>query len=79
MTIVVVAILTAFKVKTFAQAKYFPGYVVMLNGDTLKGEVKKNPKREFDSFTKAAYRKKEGGGKSKHSTRQRSKNIALRE
>jgi hypothetical protein len=61
MTIVVVAILMAFKVKTFAQAKYFPGYVVMLNGDTLKGEVKKNPKREFDSFTKAAYRKKEGG------------------
>jgi hypothetical protein len=61
MTVVVVAIVMAFNVKAFAQAKYFPGYVVMLNGDTLKGEVKKNPKREFDSFAKAAYRKKEGG------------------
>jgi len=45
--------------KSFAQAKYFQGYVIMLNGDTLKGEIKKNPKREFDNFTKASYRKKE--------------------
>jgi hypothetical protein len=58
---VVVAILTAFSSDTFAQAKYFPGYVIMLNGDTLKGEVKKNPKKEFDNFAKAAYRKRDGG------------------
>jgi hypothetical protein len=59
-SVVVVAILTAFSFTASAQAKYFTGYVIMLNGDTLKGEIKKNPKREFDNFTKAAYRKKEG-------------------
>ncbi len=60
MSIVVVAIVMAFNNSTFAQAKYYSGYVILLNGDTLKGEVKKNPKREFDNFAKAAYRKKEG-------------------
>ncbi len=61
MTLVVVAIVMAFNIKVFAQAKYFTGYVIMLNGDTLKGEIKKNPKRDFDNFAKAAYRKKDGG------------------
>ncbi|MFL5765878.1 MAG: hypothetical protein ACJ77K_18175 [Bacteroidia bacterium] len=60
-SVVVVAILTAFSFRANAQAKYFPGYVIMLNGDTLKGEIKKNPKKEFDNFAKAAYRKKDGG------------------
>jgi len=60
-SIVVVAIVIAFNKNTFAQAKYFPGYVIMLTGDTLKGELKKNPKRDFDNFAKAAYRKKDGG------------------
>ncbi len=59
-SIVVVAIVIAFNKNTFAQAKYFPGYVIMLTGDTLKGEIKKNPKRDFDNFAKAAFRKKEG-------------------
>lgn len=44
---------------SIAQAKYYPGYVILLNGDTLKGEIKKNPKREYDNFVKAQYRKKE--------------------
>ena len=61
MSIVVVAIVIAFNKSAFAQAKYFPGYVITLTGDTLKGEIKKNPKRDFDNFAKAAYRKKEGG------------------
>src|SRR6476646_8004163 len=43
-----------------AQVKYFQGYVIMLNGDSLKGEIKMNLKREFDNFTKASYRKKDG-------------------
>lgn len=60
LTVVVVAIVMAFNSNAIAQAKYFTGYVIMLNGDTLKGEVKKNPKREFDNFTKASYRKKDG-------------------
>jgi hypothetical protein len=44
-----------------AQVKYFKGYVLMLNGDTLKGELKKNMKKEFDNFTRASFRKAEGG------------------
>ena len=58
-TVVVVAAVMAFNTAS-AQVKYMPGYVIMLNGDTLKGEVKENPKHEFDNFTKASYRKKEG-------------------
>ncbi|MCX6295241.1 MAG: hypothetical protein NTX97_04080 [Bacteroidetes bacterium] len=58
MIVVVVAMVMAFN--SYGQAKYYPGYVIVLNGDTLKGEIKKNPKREFDNFTKAAYRKKDG-------------------
>ncbi|CAN5440224.1 hypothetical protein BH10BAC1_BH10BAC1_11750 [soil metagenome] len=60
MSIVVVAMVMAFNFQAIAQAKYFPGYVILLNGDTLKGEIRKNPKHEFDNFAKAAYRKKEG-------------------
>ncbi len=43
-----------------AQAKYGKGYIIMLNNDTLKGEIKSNAKRTFDNFTKIAYRKSEG-------------------
>lgn len=59
-TVVVVAAVMAFNTSALAQVKYYPGYVIMLNGDSLKGEVKRNPKREFDNFTKASFRKKEG-------------------
>ena len=60
-TVGMVASVMTFHSHANAQAKYFSGYVILLNGDTLKGEVKKNPKREFDNFAKAAYRKKDGG------------------
>ena len=43
-----------------AQAKYGKGYIIMLNNDTLKGEIKTNAKREFDNYIKIAYRKSEG-------------------
>jgi hypothetical protein len=61
LTIVVVAIVMAFNSQSVAQVKYYQGYVIMLNGDTVKGEIKKNLKKEFDNFTKASYRKKDGG------------------
>lgn len=57
--VVVVATMVGSSSKVFAQAKYYPGYVILLNGDTLKGEIKVNPKKEFDNFVKAQYRKKE--------------------
>jgi hypothetical protein len=59
-SVVVVAAVMAFNTRLTAQVKYFQGYVIMLNGDSLKGEIKKNLKREFDNFTKASFRKKEG-------------------
>jgi hypothetical protein len=43
-----------------AQAVYYKGYVIMLNNDTLKGEVKINAKKQYDNYTKVAYRKREG-------------------
>jgi hypothetical protein len=61
MTVVVVAAVMAFGQTTSAQVKFFKGYVLMLNGDTLKGEIKKNLKKEFDNFCRAAYRKTESG------------------
>ena len=45
--------------KAAAQVKYFKGYVLMLNGDTLRGEIRKNLKKEFDNFAKANFRKNE--------------------
>lgn len=60
LTAVVVAAVVFFSSGAIAQVKYFPGYVIMLNGDSLKGEIKKNMKKEFDNFTKASFRKKEG-------------------
>lgn len=56
---VVVTSITFSESKLYAQAKYLPGYVILLNGDTLKGEIKVNPKKEYDNFVKAQYRKKE--------------------
>lgn len=49
-----------FNCNMIAQPKYSKGYVIMLNNDTLRGEIKTNAKREFDNFIKIAYRKSEG-------------------
>ncbi len=42
--------------KTFAQAKYHPGYVITWKGDTLKGEIEFNPKKEIDCYRKVKFR-----------------------
>jgi hypothetical protein len=59
-SVVVVAAVLMFNIKAAAQAKFFQGYVILLNGDSIKGEIKTNLKREFDNFAKASFRKKEG-------------------
>lgn len=59
-TVVVVATVLVFNTAVVAQAKFLQGYVILLNGDSLKGEIKTNLKREFDNFAKASFRKKEG-------------------
>ena len=43
-----------------AQTKYYKGYVVLLNGDTLNGEIRKNSKKEFDNFSKASFKNVSG-------------------
>lgn len=49
-----------------AQTKYYKGYVVLLNGDTLNGEIRKNSKKEFDNFTKASFKNEAGEIKTYH-------------
>jgi hypothetical protein len=34
------------------QVTFTPGYVVLNTGDTIKGEIKHNPKKQFDLFSK---------------------------
>ena len=58
--VVLVCSLIILRTNTFAQAKYFPGYVILLTNDTLRGEIKKNTKRDYDNFVKVSYRKSEG-------------------
>ncbi len=58
--VLLVCSLILIRTNTFAQAKYYPGYVIQLTGDTLRGEIKKNTKRDYDNFVKVAYRKSEG-------------------
>lgn len=59
-SLVVVAMVIAFDSSAIVQSNYYKGYVILVSGDTLKGEIKMNPKKEFDNFTKASYRKNEG-------------------
>jgi len=39
-------------VNGFAQGNFMKGYVINLKGDTLKGELKNNPKKEIDMYSK---------------------------
>ncbi len=43
-----------------AQQTFVPGYVVELSGDTLKGEIKINPKKELDLYTRVAFKDANG-------------------
>lgn len=45
--------------KGFCQAKYYKGYVILLTGDTLTGEIRNNLKKELDNYSKATFRKTE--------------------
>lgn len=56
---ILVAILfltTALHYTAFAQAKYRKGYVITLKGDTLRGEIEYNPKKEIDTYRKVKFR-----------------------
>jgi hypothetical protein len=38
------------------QSVFTPGYVITVKGDTIKGDIKHNPKKEFDLFTKVTVK-----------------------
>jgi hypothetical protein len=41
---------------TFSQISFVKGYMITMTGDTLKGEIKTNPKKEFDSYNKVFFK-----------------------
>ncbi|GIV26716.1 MAG: hypothetical protein KatS3mg027_0530 [Bacteroidia bacterium] len=43
-----------------AQLNFYEGYIVNNDGDTLKGEVKANPKKELSLFAKVMFRDQQG-------------------
>jgi len=47
----------AFNANIFAQSAFYPGYIILLTGDTLKGDVKMNPKKDLDLFSKVTFKK----------------------
>jgi hypothetical protein len=44
----------------FSQITLVKGYMINMTGDTLKGEVKMNPKKEFDNFSKVNFKDASG-------------------
>lgn len=46
-----------------AQATFTPGYVITTKGDTIKGEIKHNPKKQHDLFTKVTVKLAENQNK----------------
>lgn len=57
--IAIAAIILSFNC-LFAQVTFVKGYMITLKGDTVKGEVKINPKRLGDNFTKLFFKDNEG-------------------
>jgi len=44
----------------WAQLNFYEGFIVTLNDDTLRGEIKANPKKELSLFTKVMFKDKDG-------------------
>lgn len=53
-TLVVLALVCS--LSAMAQSAFIPGYVVTTKGDTLKGEIKYNPKKPFLQFRKVSIK-----------------------
>jgi hypothetical protein len=43
-----------------AQSTFIKGYYLSLTGDTIRGEVKVNPKKEFDQYQKLTFKESNG-------------------
>ncbi len=57
-TLLISATLVVTKIN--AQQNFIKGYIVPLAGDTIKGEVKTNPKKEFDYHNKVIFKDAQG-------------------
>jgi hypothetical protein len=44
----------------FSQITFVKGYMITMTGDTLKGEIKMNPKKEFDNYNKVFFKDASG-------------------
>lgn len=44
----------------YAQLNFYEGYVISENGDTLRGEIKANPKKELSLYAKVMFKDKQG-------------------
>ncbi len=58
-TILTTALLLSFCI-TFSQITFVKGYMINMTGDTLKGEIKMNPKKEYDNYTKVFFKDTSG-------------------
>lgn len=55
--IIIFCSLTAmFSFPAIAQSVFIPGYVITSKGDTIKGEIRHNPKKEHDLFSKVTVK-----------------------
>lgn len=41
---------------TFSQNTFVPGYLIRLTGDSIEGDIKINPKKIFENYTKVVYK-----------------------
>ncbi len=44
----------------YAQQTFVKGYIVQLTGDTVRGEIKINPKKDLDLYLKVAFKEESG-------------------
>jgi hypothetical protein len=53
-------IFTSLGPTVYGQSAYVPAYFVNANGDTVRGEARMNPKKEFDNYYKVTFRDANG-------------------
>lgn len=58
-SILTTALLLTFSL-AFSQITFVKGYMINMTGDTLKGEIKMNPKKEFDNYNKVFFKDPSG-------------------
>lgn len=58
-SVLTLALLFTFSI-AFSQITFVKGYMINMTGDTLKGEIKMNPKKEFDNYTKVFFKDPSG-------------------